>query len=159
MKTKKRTKHPLICMNKNTINLSFLQTIRRIVCPQGYVLKNVLHLGSSLCFQLHSKYKRRPCPICGTMSSGRHGTYIRTLQDMPLCGYPVTLEFTLYKYYLKHHPANGRYFQNAYLPFLSIVATHPGWMNISGMFPAALLLWIPPGFFSRKVSDVVLPLV
>lgn len=88
-------------MNKNTINLSFLQTIRRIVCPQGYVLKNVLHLGSSLCFQLHSKYKRRPCPICGTMSSGRHGTYIRTLQDMPLCGYPVTLEFTLYKYYCK----------------------------------------------------------
>lgn len=47
-------------MNKDTIKTSFLQTLKCIVCPKGYRLKNILQLGSCICFQLHSRYKRRP---------------------------------------------------------------------------------------------------
>ncbi|HEY4042519.1 MAG TPA: ISL3 family transposase [Rhodopila sp.] len=32
------------------------------------------------------------CPICGTRSSSRHGSYIRSLQDLPAQGTPVLIE-------------------------------------------------------------------
>lgn len=97
-------------MNKDIIKPSFLQTLKSIVCPKGYLLRNVLRLGSCLCFQLHSGHKRRPCPVCGTMSSHRHSTYVRSLQDMPLCGHPVTLELTIYKYYCREPSCHRKIF-------------------------------------------------
>jgi hypothetical protein len=32
------------------------------------------------------------CPICGTRSSSRHGSYIRSLQDLPAQGTPVLIQ-------------------------------------------------------------------
>jgi hypothetical protein len=32
------------------------------------------------------------CPICGTRSSSRHGSYIRSLQDLPAQGMPVLIQ-------------------------------------------------------------------
>ena len=106
-------------MNKDTIKTSFLQTLKCIACPKGYLLKNILQLGSCICFQLHSRYKQRPCPVCGTMSSHRHSTYTRSLQDMPLCGHPVTLELTMHKYYCQEPSCRRKIFAER-IPDLSV---------------------------------------
>jgi transposase len=32
------------------------------------------------------------CPICGTRSNARHGSYVRSLQDLPAQGTPVLIQ-------------------------------------------------------------------
>ena len=38
------------------------------------------------------------CPDCGVKSAGRHGAYVRRLQDLPVQGKPVELRLRTFRW-------------------------------------------------------------
>jgi transposase len=50
------------------------------------------------------------CPACGTLSTSRHSTYLRSLQDLPLQGMRVTIEWRAVRLRCRHHACAQRIF-------------------------------------------------
>jgi transposase len=50
------------------------------------------------------------CPACGTLSTSRHSTYLRSLQDLPLQGMRVTIEWRAMRLRCRHHACAQRIF-------------------------------------------------
>jgi transposase len=50
------------------------------------------------------------CPACGTLSTFRHSTYLRSLQDLPLQGMRVTIEWRAARLRCRHHACAQRIF-------------------------------------------------
>ena len=50
------------------------------------------------------------CPACGTLSTSRHSTYLRSLQDLPLQGVRVTIEWRAARLRCRHHACAQRIF-------------------------------------------------
>jgi len=48
--------------------------------------------------KLKSLKHQQKCQVCGQEMTGYHGTYVRTVQDLPILGKNVILEITAYEY-------------------------------------------------------------
>lgn len=51
------------------------------------------------------------CPACGTLSTSRHSTYLRSLQDLPLQGMRVTIEWRAARLRCRHHACAQHIFE------------------------------------------------
>ena len=89
-------------MTKGSLKSLSFQSLKQLICPNGYRLKEISMSGSILRFLFSSKKRKSVCPICGRWSKNRHSCYHRTLQHTPLSGHPVMFEFVLHKYYCKN---------------------------------------------------------
>src|SRR5712692_7402829 len=50
------------------------------------------------------------CPICGTQSRSRHSSYLRSLQDLPAQGTPVTIRARLTRWRCRNDQCEQRIF-------------------------------------------------
>ena len=51
-----------------------------------------------------------PCPVCGTHSSSRHSSYLRTLRDLPAQGRPVNIQARLTRWRCRNDRCDRRIF-------------------------------------------------
>ncbi len=66
--------------------------------PEEMTISQVTNNDDSVLIEAHVKSKECKCPKCGAVSSHKHGTYIRKVQDLPILGKTTWLSVHAYEY-------------------------------------------------------------
>ena len=70
--------------------------------PESLKINNVIESINQITIGLKSQKHSHTCRKCGEEMESYHGTYIRTVQDLPILGKKVILKITAYDYYCKN---------------------------------------------------------
>jgi transposase len=87
--------------------------------PENLEIKKVIELEKQIIIKMKSQSKSINCPKCEKEAEKQHGTYKRTVQDLPILGKNVKLEINSYEYYCSNAECGQKIFIEEYDGFLS----------------------------------------
>lgn len=67
--------------------------------PENLEIIKIRDLKSQIIIEMKSRSIIVRCPKCESEAEKHHGTYIRTVQDLPILGKNVELKIRSYEYY------------------------------------------------------------
>jgi Transposase and inactivated derivatives len=70
--------------------------------PESLKITKVTNGEKQITIELKSHKHSHQCRKCGEEMTDYHGTYIRTVQDLPILGKSVKLRIYAYEYYCKN---------------------------------------------------------
>lgn len=86
--------------------------------PESLKITKVTNGERQITIQLKSQKHIHNCRKCGGDMSSYHGTYIRTVQDLPILGKRVTLKIVAYEYYCRNTECSVKSFAEDYEGFI-----------------------------------------
>jgi transposase len=66
--------------------------------PDSLRIKRIEYTDGQIILRVKSQKHSHCCPACGVEMDYYHGTYVRTVQDLPILGKKVMLKITAYEY-------------------------------------------------------------
>jgi transposase len=87
--------------------------------PDCFKITDIVEHESEIIIKLKSQTHRSICPSCGAEARTYHGTYTRTVQDLPILGKKVKLKITEYEYICENIECGVVSFTENYGGFLS----------------------------------------
>jgi len=87
--------------------------------PECLRITETIETDTQITIKLKSLKHQQECQICGQEMSGYHGTYVRTVQDLPILGKNVILKITAYEYNCLNEDCAQKTFADDYNEFLS----------------------------------------
>lgn len=98
---------------ENVLNISNFFPI------DGLVVQRVDNIESGIVIKLKSNTSSCECPKCNQISTHCHGTYVRTVQDLPILGQNVTLEINAREYYCDNESCEASTIAESYNGFVN----------------------------------------
>jgi len=83
------------------------------------VVTDIIDADERICIYLKTTTKECKCPSCGTISTKRHGTYTRKVQDLPILGKNVQLYITVREYDCEYSECSVKTVTESFDGFLS----------------------------------------
>ncbi|MCL2813662.1 MAG: ISL3 family transposase [Oscillospiraceae bacterium] len=87
--------------------------------PKKLPIVKIREIDRQLIIEMESRSRMVKCDKCGHEMMKRHGTYIRTVQDLPILGKNVELKIKSYEYYCSESECGKKVFSETYDGFLS----------------------------------------
>jgi len=87
--------------------------------PECLRITEIVETEKQIKIKMKSSKRQQECQICGHEMSGYHGTYMRTVQDLPIFGRSVILEITAYEYNCTNESCEQKTFVDDFDEFLS----------------------------------------
>jgi len=91
----------------------------RTFYPECLQIMEIEETDKQITLKMKSLKHRQKCQTCGQEMTNYHGTYVRTVQDLPILGKNVLLEITAYEYNCANENCEQKTFVDDYDEFLS----------------------------------------
>jgi len=86
--------------------------------PKSLKITKIIESERQITIELKSQKHSHACRKCGEEMTHYHGTYVRTVQDLPILGKSVKLKIYAYEYYCKNAECEVQSFTEEYGEFI-----------------------------------------